>query len=303
MAIKITDESGTVVDDNIHQFKGKGELIPKEATIEVPLSLVLLMKNLHDGVSVCRNNEYSLLFNAKREDETLNFTIDTDSVYIPKQSVTPGHIDYLNPEEVQEYNGVVHRHPTGVRKFSGTDDKYLNSLFEVSFIFIPPYDLPDAVVTINLDKAAKIQVKATCVIKDDVGEIPTRFNAKLGGFRPDDEAIHEVLSDYYIHLEDQMDDIGNIIVQPTRPMLGNVKMSNQRNLPISSTTQYGNYPVNKAQPNAHHHSRPALLSPDLLQLSAEELEELMDEDDGFGDNFDDEISLEEMFRRKMAFAY
>lgn len=193
MSIVIEDINGNVVEEDLELFRNKSELVEKEATITVPLSFLLLTDHL---IKYVKSNEYALLYNVKRTPNTLNYVISTEDVLIPKQRVSSATVDFQDTEEVRRYNGVVHRHPTGCRKFSTTDETKLNSLFTASWIYIPPLEMPDACININVDDAAKIQVPAKCVVEDDCSDYITNYwDGK--GFSPDPESIVTMLKEFY----------------------------------------------------------------------------------------------------------
>jgi len=53
---------------------------------------------------------------------------------IPKQEVTSGSIKFL--EVPDGFNAVIHKHPKGVKSFSGTDWEFINSDFDVSVLYV-----------------------------------------------------------------------------------------------------------------------------------------------------------------------
>jgi len=178
MAIRITDaETGEVVDKDLAEyepasFRG-GVLvdyrpIEKKFTLEVPIDLLVLLKTL--ASKKANNNEFALVMKAKRHG--MVFKINYNSIYLPKQTVSSGAVTIEDDLVFGNYNCIVHRHPTGVRSFSTTDDTNLNRFFEISFLYIPPFDLPKAIVNINLGKGNKIQVDCDCVV---VGKTDEKF--------------------------------------------------------------------------------------------------------------------------------
>ena len=54
---------------------------------------------------------------------------------LPEQEVTAATIDFKE-EAPAGFNGVIHRHPSGCTKFSGTDDEYINVNHEFSLLFV-----------------------------------------------------------------------------------------------------------------------------------------------------------------------
>ena len=59
----------------------------------------------------------------------------SDTYYIPKQTVSAASVDYKE-EPHSFYNGCLHRHPSGVTSFSGTDRRYINSNFQFSLLYV-----------------------------------------------------------------------------------------------------------------------------------------------------------------------
>lgn len=60
--------------------------------------------------------------------------IVVDDIMIPVQYVGGATIDFESAPP-SGYNGVFHKHPTGVKHFSGTDDRYINSNHDISLLF------------------------------------------------------------------------------------------------------------------------------------------------------------------------
>ena len=54
--------------------------------------------------------------------------------YVPKQKVSSSSVDYLE-DAPEGFNLVIHKHPTGCRSFSNTDDTYINQNFDYSIIW------------------------------------------------------------------------------------------------------------------------------------------------------------------------
>ena len=211
MAIEIHDENGNNVEQDLHLFKDqKCSLVKTEAVIKVPLSFLLLCDQF---IKYIQSNEYALLYNVKRIGNTLTWVLDPSDVYVPKQRVTSASVEFLEPALVQRYNGVVHRHPSGCKKFSETDRTKLNSLFSASFIYIPYLTTPDAIVNINVDDVARIQVPATVEVEDDVSS-RISFQFVDGGFKPVDGAITALLKELYPNIFSEVfPNIKDIVMQ------------------------------------------------------------------------------------------
>ena len=60
----------------------------------------------------------------------------TEDFYVPSQKVSGAAIDFLEePPDAKKYNGVIHRHPTGCKGFSGTDAQNINKNFDFSLLY------------------------------------------------------------------------------------------------------------------------------------------------------------------------
>lgn len=176
---RIKNENGEIVEENLKHFENKEDsLIPQKATIVVPFSLFTLLSKMYEKTTVCKSNEYAVLYKVTRTPETLKFVISPD-YFIPEQNVTPANVDVAGEYDIQKYNGVVHRHPNGVRSFSKTDEDTLNSIFTTSLVFIPGTGFTDSVVNVNLDSVAKIQVKANVEIYIDDMSLVGNLNDQL----------------------------------------------------------------------------------------------------------------------------
>lgn len=133
--------------------------------VVIPMRLMELMNFVYH-TQTSMGNEYGLFLNCDFDEKTFTYKVNLErEIMIPKQKVTPGHIDFLEIPEKERFNTVIHRHPAGVRGFSGTDDEFINKDFEVSILFLPPMDFPTAIVNIPLKGSTTnfVQLKAEIV--------------------------------------------------------------------------------------------------------------------------------------------
>lgn len=173
MAIKITDENGTHIDEDVlKKVENKEKVavvskpIPKTAKVYIPVSLIYAMQTI-GAIKTLDKMEYALLYKVEVIDKLTYKIVDNDFI-CPKQEVTESTVRILTDEMTVEeldvyhtYNGVVHRHPNGVERFSVTDDVNLNKLFQVSLLFLKDYKIPKCIVNIALDSETMFQVDAT----------------------------------------------------------------------------------------------------------------------------------------------
>jgi hypothetical protein len=105
--------------------------------------------------------------------------VDKDAYYFPKQTASSGHIQFHEDGPGPEYNVVIHRHPSGVRGFSGTDKNSINQEFLASILFIPPWDFPAAVVNIPIARGTKLHQEATIKITGSAFEASPELRAAV----------------------------------------------------------------------------------------------------------------------------
>jgi len=97
----------------------------------VPQKIEQIMKSLTNKFS---NEEFSIFCIANYNKEDKRYEL-SDEYFIPKQEVTSVHIDY-EEDAPENYNCVIHKHPSGCKNFSGTDDTYINQNFDLSLLWV-----------------------------------------------------------------------------------------------------------------------------------------------------------------------
>lgn len=191
MAIKITDENGSVIDEDVlRKVENKEKVvvvskpIPKTAKVYIPVSLIYAMQTI-GAIKSLDKMEYALLYKVEAIDKLTYRIIDNDFI-CPKQEVTETTVRILTDKmTVKEldiyhtYNGVVHRHPNGVERFSVTDDVNLNKLFQVSLLFLKDYKIPKCIVNVALDAETMFQIDATMEV---YGTFEGTFTMQFDGF-------------------------------------------------------------------------------------------------------------------------
>jgi len=86
----------------------------------VPCSLLFTMHKIEQLMSF--NAEFGLYLKGKIKNSVL---IISEEYYIPLQEVSGASIDFKEDGNLQ-WNGVIHKHPSGCTGFSGTDDGSIN---------------------------------------------------------------------------------------------------------------------------------------------------------------------------------
>jgi len=79
-----------------------------------------------------------------------------EEFFLPSQKVGGASIDFNEEPPAPKFNGVIHRHPTGCKSFSGTDGKYINSNFEFSLLY-ESNDIIKGILNIKI-KGFRLQV-------------------------------------------------------------------------------------------------------------------------------------------------
>ena len=143
-----------------------GIKVHRRAKVVIPFSLAGLMNYVLMSLDD-KSNEFGLFLNSRvDEKDPMRHVIDLSLPWtLPEQEVTSTHIDFKETFGRDKYNTVIHRHPNGVNRFSPTDAEYINESFDVSVLFVPRYDFPDALVNIKVASGNYIQMPAETVVQ------------------------------------------------------------------------------------------------------------------------------------------
>lgn len=181
MALRIEGE-----EEDIFTYTKKFEGVDSKFIINVPVEMVSFLNGMiNDNKKLLGNNEFAALYKAKKRKGLNIIDIDMGSLKVPNQFISPAYVELegASTDYIKEYNGILHRHPSGFRKFSTTDARLLNSQFMVSFIFIPPMSFPDAIVNIELADGTLLQIPAECnIIAEE--EVMCSYSSVYEGFIP-----------------------------------------------------------------------------------------------------------------------
>ena len=151
-----------------------GLKIVKGSRVIVPSEIGRLMLTIH-GLLPSAGLEFGLYLKGVWVPEQAAVVVSAETYYFPKQRTTPGSIQFLEDPPSPDFNVVIHRHPQGVRDFSGVDQASINQEFLASILFIPMWDFPSAVVNIPLARGVKLQVRAAV----EIGGSPFEASAEL----------------------------------------------------------------------------------------------------------------------------
>jgi len=161
-----------------------GLQIRTEACILLPADLGLTMLSIQHLIPSA-GLEYGLYLKGRWVPERLTVEVEPGQFYFPKQIASSAHITFEEDPPGPEWNVVFHRHPTGVRGFSGTDRESVNKEFLASLLFIPPWDFPAAVVNVPIARGSKLQVQAAIDVTTPVAAgLAETVKAKFSAYKP-----------------------------------------------------------------------------------------------------------------------
>ncbi len=167
----MTSEIATTEPETKHGPWESDLKIVSYVIVQVPMKLLLVCNNIADRVD---DNEFSIVTDIV--EKTIDCVRLSDDYYIPKQSVTPGSIDYLNDE--YHHSVVIHRHPDEHNTFSPTDKAYINQNFELSLLYTQKEKFVNGVYNLKIEDAIvpiPVKVKVTDGLSDiDITKIETK---------------------------------------------------------------------------------------------------------------------------------
>jgi hypothetical protein len=156
-------------------WKNKSAEIIKHINCYVPYSLVELMRAA-EYYADTKNIEFGLYLKGKLENKTLHVT---NEFMVPKQNVTSVHIDFLEDEGKKlEFNGVIHRHPNGVKGFSGTDDTYINQNYLFSLLYIEK-EITKGIINFDIPNVGRVQMELNIIYSIPYIEQLKQFENKI----------------------------------------------------------------------------------------------------------------------------
>lgn len=113
------------------------ELIPITLPIicRVPQKVVIFMRSVERVMNLQGMGSLEFGVFLKGNFNGGELYVDSDATFVPQQKVTGATIDFQEDPPDDSYNGVIHRHPTGCKFFSGTDSHHINRNFEFSLLY------------------------------------------------------------------------------------------------------------------------------------------------------------------------
>jgi len=132
------------------------DIVPvKRIKCIIPSKLLDSIREIEIGVNkkFGSSNEFSIFIHGDYDPN--GYLVVSEDFYIPKQVVSGASVQY-NEEPEPHYNGCLHKHPDGCTSFSGTDEKYINSNFDFSLLYVQQ-KISKGIINIHYDGIHRIQ--------------------------------------------------------------------------------------------------------------------------------------------------
>ena len=140
---------------------------PDDLKVVVDLDVVRILRAIEEKApSGC---EFSVLFKGRMKNKT--FYVSGSEYVIPKQTVSGASVDFeenLDPYISDGFNVVVHKHPSGLKSFSSSDEKTINSNFDCSLLWV---DGEIALACLRLKINADLYLKLEVDVEIDMGKV------------------------------------------------------------------------------------------------------------------------------------
>lgn len=137
------------------------KIINPPILIDVPQSIADVIRAIEK--QVVENVEFSIYVKADVSDiECIRIS---EEYYVPRQVVSHSSVDY-DDVPYDGFNAVIHKHPRGIRTFSGTDDEYINANFRVSMLWCSG-EFVDATVNYDVGAGVKLQLEGRVCVDDE----------------------------------------------------------------------------------------------------------------------------------------
>lgn len=183
-------------DDNSFSISNSGEkewrnnqLVPLHLPIKckVPHSLLIMMRTIEKQVESKLKRgklEFGAFLIGKFEHGILNVE---DKILILKQKVTGASIDFLEDPPV-EYNGIMHRHPSGCVSFSGTDASSINQNSEFSLLYVSN-EISKGILNLKLPDNTRLQLPLEVeiiypVFSENIDELVSKIEVNMPSEHP-----------------------------------------------------------------------------------------------------------------------
>jgi len=147
-----------------------GYTVLKQYPVKIPLLIYEVCSYLAKQDT---SHEFAIIVKSKNTDKGY---VLTEEFLVPEQTVTGASVDFDNVKLLeyrkQGYNTVIHFHPMSLKTFSETDDRYINTHFDVSVLFCDN-QFTDAVVNLEVN-GMRIQIKGA--VELDIPDFGIQLN-------------------------------------------------------------------------------------------------------------------------------
>jgi hypothetical protein len=173
----LTKNAPQLVSDKLTKSKdGKKTVFTSERTTPIrgincyiPRNLLKVMRQIEKEMS--KTDRSGVEFGLYLKGEMVDGYFQVKEEYmLPEQTVSSASIDFTdNDDGGSTFNGVIHRHPSGCKSFSATDDKHINANYMFSLLYVNQ-DIPKGIINIPTE-LGRIQIDMTIVIEEDPVDI------------------------------------------------------------------------------------------------------------------------------------
>ena len=144
---------------------GGETIFTEKMNVHIPLKLQLVCNKIANQVA---GNEFSIFCRIQKV-EGNNIFLE-DYYTIPEQHVSAASIDYgKDPDEYVDT--VIHRHPDGMNRFSGTDEAYINKNFKCSLLYTKSGGFVHGIYNMDIGEDVKLRLETIPIVVDGLGDI------------------------------------------------------------------------------------------------------------------------------------
>jgi len=124
-----------------------------------------------------------------------------NDIYIPEQQVTYSSVEVEETNISHQFNGVLHKHPEGLKHFSSIDDDYINANHRFS-ILLEGGEYRKAIVLQRMPCGHLIQSEAIVEVKIDIDEeFEKTAKKKIKKYVSQVQTSSETLYGFVMHLK------------------------------------------------------------------------------------------------------
>ena len=136
----------------------------------IPQHIVLMMRSIEAKMGYSRLEFGAFL---KGEIDTDGCLMVSEDFLVLKQQVTGASIDFQE-DPPTDYNGIIHRHPSGCKRFSGTDDHSINQNYDFSLLYVDnhiTYGIINLVLKNDVRVQTELSVRVVYPLAPEIGNV------------------------------------------------------------------------------------------------------------------------------------